>query len=101
VSLAQGRELVAGLSGLDELVWLNQSTLATLATPAGAATRPVVLSLDGTSMELPEVPGAVGLTSTDGERQLLVRTGDDRILVRAGQLWIQAGTGSQVLVPGH
>ena len=101
VSLAQGRELVAGLSGLDELVWLNQSTLATLATPAGAATRPVVLSLDGTSMELPEVPGAVGLTSTDGERQLLVRTGDDRILVRAGQLWIQAGNGSQVLVPGH
>lgn len=101
VGLAEGRELGADRTGLEDLVWLGSGSIATLAKTALGVARPVVLSLDGTASELPEVAGAQSLTSTDGERQLLVRTGDDRILVRAGQLWIPAGTGSQVLVPGH
>lgn len=100
-SLAQGVTLGSGVSAPTGLVWLDQTTLATLSTPPGAATRPVVLSLDGTVVELPEAQGAVALTSSDNERRLLVRTADDRVLVRSGQLWLTAATGSEVLVPGR
>lgn len=101
VSLAEPVEFGIGLSDLSGLLWLGPTRLATLGTPPGGVRSPVVISLDGTVTVLPETPDAVSLTSSAGERQLIVRLADDTLLVRSGPLWVDAGKASEVFVPGR
>lgn len=87
--------------GLRALAWISSTTVATLVGTDEAAMQPLLLSLDGSSVTLQAVPAAVALTTPAGERQLIVRTRTDEIFVRAGQLWVSAGPGQDLLVPGR
>ena len=100
-SLAEPVELGAQVGRKQAVVWLSSTSVATLATAEGGVTRPVVLSLDGTSLSLPDTPAALSLTSADNERGLVVLDSSGHVLVRAGQLWLSAGEGAEVLVPGR
>jgi hypothetical protein len=92
--------LGATLVGLEGLVWLSDLSVATLGRRAGAneRLRPYVISVDGAEQALTETPKAVAVTSVGGERDILVTTSDDRILSRAGQQWLNLGTGTDVAV---
>ncbi|MCA0335682.1 MAG: LpqB family beta-propeller domain-containing protein [Actinobacteria bacterium] len=100
-ALADAVTLGEGVPAASGLVWVDLTTVVTLADPGGASARPVALSLDGTSVELAAVPGAIAVTSSGDIRRLIVRTADGRVLVRSGRLWLAAGSGSEVLVPGR
>jgi hypothetical protein len=100
-SLAEPVELGAQVGRKQAVVWLSSTSVATLATAEAGVTRPVVLSLDGTSLSLPDTPAALSLTSADNERGLVVLDSSGHVLVRAGQLWLSAGEGAEVLVPGR
>jgi hypothetical protein len=98
--LAAPMRLGATLVGLEGLVWLSDLSVATLGRRAGASEklRPYVISVDGAEQALTETPKAVAVTSVGGERDILVTTSDDRILSRAGQQWLNLGTGTDVAV---
>lgn len=100
--LADAITLSAGQADLVGLTWVDETTVATLGRPAaGTARRPLLYSLDGTMAVLPETPEGVQLTTTDGERDLLVLTSAGQVLVRAGQLWLPSGPATDVIVAGR
>lgn len=98
--VALGSVAPAG-SSFTAVVWLDLTSVATLVSSPGRDMRPVLFSLDGTTRELPDVPTGADLTTPSGERQLLVRTADNKVLMRSGPLWVAAGTGDELLVPGR
>jgi hypothetical protein len=49
--------------------------------------------------EVADVPGALAITTTNGERGLVVTTDDRRILLRAGSSWLDLAEGSDFAVP--
>jgi hypothetical protein len=75
--------------------------VATLAAVPDNGVQPLLMSLDGSSSTLPAVIDGVALITPSGERQMVVRTRGDEIQVRAGQLWVSAGPGTDLLVPGR
>ena len=81
------------------LVWLGESSLATIEMGKGRAGVPVVIDIAGTRRELPSIADARQLRTIGGERSLVVITGDGVIQVRSGAQWISAGSGIQVIVP--
>ncbi|MFC7486713.1 GerMN domain-containing protein [Knoellia pratensis] len=82
------------------LVWLSDVTVATLARRGGAREqrRPYVISIDGQEQSLTEVPKGVAITSTGGERDIVVTTTDGTVLGRAGQQWLSLGRGTDVAI---
>jgi len=82
------------------LVWLSDVTVATLARRSGVTEvrRPYVMSIDGEEQSLAEVPKGVAITSTGGERDILVTTIGSAVLSRAGQQWVSLGRGSDVAI---
>ncbi len=81
------------------LVWLGETSLATIEVTKGRPGVPVVIDLAGTRRELPPIANARQLRTIGGERSLVVLTGDGVIQVRSGAQWISAGSGAQVIVP--
>jgi hypothetical protein len=49
--------------------------------------------------EAADVPGARSITTTNGERGLVVTTDDHRVLLRAGSSWIEVAEGTDFAVP--
>lgn len=101
--LAPPLRLGASLTGVTDLVWLSDLSLAALAKRAGTSEklRPYVISVDGQDQPLAETPDAVAITSIGGERDIIVTTSDQRVLSRAGGQWLSLGPGSDVAVPAH
>jgi hypothetical protein len=84
-----------------DLVWVDQTTLAVLGRIT--ATSPVrvwIAEVGGRlrAAEVADVPGALAITTTNGERGLVVTTDDSRILLRAGSSWVNVGQGDAFLV---
>jgi hypothetical protein len=50
--------------------------------------------------EVADVPGARTITTTNGERGLVVTMDDGRVLLRAGSSWVDVGNGTDFAVPG-
>ena len=88
-------------SDLRGLTWVSSTVVATLAAVPDNGVQPLLMSLDGSSSTLPAVIDGVALITPSGERQMMVRTRGDEIQVRAGQLWVSAGPGTDLLVPGR
>lgn len=103
LSLAAPQRLGTYLLDPVGLVWLSDISVATLAKRAGPSEqrRPQVLALDGAEQALTVVSKAVAITSTGGERDILVTTSDGSVLSRAGQQWISLGRGTDVAVAGR
>lgn len=102
-SLAAPQRLGVNLVDPTGLVWLSDVSVATLARRAGPTEqrRPFVISVDGAEQALSELPKAAAITSTGGERDILVTTTDGSVLSRAGQQWISLGRGTDVAVAGR
>ena len=85
------------------LVWLSNTSIATLAQRAGTkeTRRPYVLSINGEEQSLAETRLGISITSTGGERDIIVTNSDNTVISRAGQQWLSLGPGSDVLVPGR
>lgn len=81
------------------LVWLGDTSVATIEIAKGGAGVPVVIDVAGLRRELPPVADAGSLRTIGGERSLVVVTRAGGIRVRSGAQWISAGAGTQVLVP--
>jgi len=99
-ALAAPQRLGSNLIDPAGLVWLSNVTVGTLARRAGGTEqrRPYVISVDGQEQSLAEVPKGKAITSTGGERDILVTTTDGTVLSRAGQQWISLGRGTDVVV---
>lgn len=80
------------------LAWLDDQSLATVAGIGGGPLRPTVLTVGGELRILPEVPEAVAVATTGGERNLHVVTSQGRLVVRAGPRWVDSGP-AQDLAP--
>ncbi len=98
--LAEPLRLGANLVEPVGIVWLSDVTVATLARRGGATEkrRPYVISIDGQAQALTEVPKGTAITSTGGERDILVTTTDGTVLSRAGQQWLSLGRGTDVAI---
>lgn len=91
------------LAGATGLVWLSNTSVATLARRTGTTEkpRPYVLSVDGDEQALAETPTGIAITSAGGERDILVTTSEGTVISRAGQQWLSLGQGTDVLVPAR
>ncbi|KGN32353.1 hypothetical protein N802_18485 [Knoellia sinensis KCTC 19936] len=103
VRLSEPRRLAVNLTALAGLVWLSDLTLATLGQRSGSSEkrRPHIISVDGEEQALAEAPTATSITSTGGERDIVLTTSIGSVLSRAGQQWISLGTGTDVAVPAR
>lgn len=103
VRLAGPLRLGSSLVNLAGLVWLSNTSVATLGQRAGTPEqrRPYVLSIDGEEQALSETPRGISITSAGGERDILVTTSDGTVISRAGQQWLSLGNGTDVLVPAR
>lgn len=103
VGLASPLRLGATLVNPAGLVWLSNTSVATLGQRGGTQERrrPYVLSIDGEELALGETPRGVSITSAGGERDILVTNSDGTVISRAGQQWISLGQGTDVLVPAR
>lgn len=99
VRLAEPLRVGHGLDGPRGLVWLDDITLGTLAVVGSEPLRPYVVGLGGDARGLSAVPKGVAITTTGGQRDILVTTSADTVLSRAGQQWIRVGKGSDLAVP--
>lgn len=107
----------ARFASVTDAVWLNETLLGVLGrthpTGSGAETaeddpddpdrlQPFLLTVGGRSVALPTLSGATRITSTGGERNLIVVTADEQIMVRVGPQWLPAvDHGSEVMVAGR
>jgi len=101
VRLAEPLRLGSTLVDPAGLVWLSNTSVATLARRAGTTEqrRPYVLSIDGEEQGLSETRKGISITSAGGERDILVTNSDGTVISRAGQQWLSLGQGTDVLVP--
>ena len=101
VRLAEPLRLGSTLLDPAGLVWLSNTSVATLARRVGMTDqrRPYVLSIDGEEQGLGETPKGISITSAGGERDILVTNSDGTVISRAGQQWLSLGQGTDVLVP--
>ena len=106
------QSVAAQYTTLSDAVWLGETSLAILGQPrtvpteqldgTGAAVpgpQPAILTVGGRTSYLPPIQGAERITSTGGERNLVVTGPGDLIYVRVGAEWLPAqDRGSEVIV---
>jgi hypothetical protein len=80
------------------LTWVDDTSLATLATVGKGALTPTILGVGGEVRQLTEAPDAASITTTGGERDLYVITTKGRLLARVGPQWSDAGPGTDLAV---
>jgi hypothetical protein len=81
---------------------VDESTLAVLGRKASSQViRPWLVPLGGPISAGPEIPGAVSITTVNGERGLVVTTDKHVVRIRAGNRWQDIGDGTAFLVPGR
>jgi hypothetical protein len=104
--------VAAQYATVTDAVWLGETSLAILGQPtvvppeqldgtgaAGPGPQPALLTLAGRTTYLPPLVGAERITSTGGERNLVVTGPEDLVYVRVGAEWLPAqDRGSEVIV---
>ena len=106
------QSVAAQYTTVTDAVWLGETSLAILGQPrtvpveqldnAGEAVpgpQPAILTVGGRTSYLPPISGAERITSTGGERNLVVTGPGDLVYVRVGAEWLPAqDRGSEVIV---
>lgn len=96
------RQIAPYLSDDRDLAWISTTTVAVLGRiDASSPVQPFVLEIGGQREALPAVPAAQAITTTGGERGLVVMTSKGRVFLRAGQTWLPTSVGSDFAVPGQ
>lgn len=98
--LAAPLRLGRTLASASGLVWLDETSLATIGAEGRRAPTPTIVTVGGQVRALTAVPGARALTTTGGERGLYVVTSTGRLVVRSSSQWSDAGAASDLAVPG-
>ncbi|HET7475567.1 MAG TPA: LpqB family beta-propeller domain-containing protein [Dermatophilaceae bacterium] len=89
------------LTTATDLCWVDSTTIAVVGRSSAAESlRPYLVRLDGTATALAAVPGARTVTTSGGERGLLIGSDDGRISARVGNSWQDLGVASGVVLPG-
>lgn len=81
-------EIGAGLEQILDVAWIDETTVAALATLPGG-TNPGIYSvpIGGSITAITEVNGAVSITAGAGERSLILATENGQVLERSGGGW--------------
>ena len=96
-----GNDVAPYLTRAADVTWISTTRVAVLGRMgAEDRLRPYLIDVGGERESLSEVPDAASITTTGGERGLAVVTGDDQVVLRAGQTWLTAPVGSDLAVPG-
>jgi hypothetical protein len=100
--LAEPLRAATPLTLVRDLVWVDDTTLALLGRISSQS--PVRVWTAGVggrlqAAEAADVPGARSITTTNGERGLVLTTDDHRVLLRAGSSWIEVAEGTDFAVP--
>jgi hypothetical protein len=85
-----------------DLVWVDNTTLAVLGRiNAKSPVRVWTAEVGGRLLaaEAADVPAARAITTTNGERGLVVTTDDGQVLLRAGSSWLAVAEGTDFAVP--
>ncbi len=90
----------ASLTAADDVVWIDDTTLAVLGKVAGSA-RVQKVPVGGPSEALPDVAGAVSLAGARLDRSLLVATEDGELLRYDGRTWAQVPRVTAVRDPSY
>lgn len=100
--LASPLRVAATLTLARDAVWTDAGTLAVLGriSPTDAV-RPWLVRVGGEMTALTDAPGAWAITTTSGERGLVLVTDHQTVLARAGSSWITLGEGSDFAVPAR
>jgi lipoprotein LpqB-like beta-propeller protein/sporulation and spore germination protein len=100
--LADPVRIASTLTLARDLVWVDQTTVAVLGriTPSSPV-RVWTAEVGGRLLaaEVSDVPGARAITSTNGERGLVVVSDGGEVLLRAGSSWLDIADGSDFAVP--
>jgi hypothetical protein len=100
--LAEPLRVAPTLTLIRDLVWADQTTLALLGRITPRASVRVWTAEVGGRMqaaELAETADAQAITTTNGERGLVVTTDRGRIMLRAGSSWLRVAEGTDFAVP--
>jgi hypothetical protein len=101
--LADPVRIASTLTLARDLVWVDQTTVAVLGRISPSSPVRVWTAEVGGRLlaaEVSDVPGARAVTTTNGERGLVVTTDDGEVLLRAGSSWLAIAEGSDFAVPG-
>ncbi|AKT51431.1 LpqB family beta-propeller domain-containing protein [Arsenicicoccus sp. oral taxon 190] len=102
VGLAAPIAVAGGLTEVVDAAWLDTETLGVVGRSDPAADhRVVVAPISGPSQTLGPVPGATGITTYAGTRNIVVTTRRGVALVRAGNQFVPLVATSDFVVPGH
>lgn len=100
-SLATPERIGRTLTSVTDVTWLDDRTVAVIGQVGTKETlRPYVVPLGGEMEPLTAADGARSITTTDGERGLILVTDDGKVLQRAGIGWQPLSTGTGFVVPG-
>jgi hypothetical protein len=100
--LAQPMRVATTLTLARDLVWVDATTLAVLGRiTRDSPVRAWMADVGGRlrAAELSDAPGALSITTINGERGLVVTTDDRRVLLRAGSSWLEVAEGTDFAVP--
>jgi hypothetical protein len=100
--LAAPLQVAPALTLVRDLVWVDQTRMATLGRKSNTSpVRVWIVEIGGRTLaaESSDVPTARAITTVNGERGLVVTTEDDRIFLRAGSSWLEVADGTDFAVP--
>lgn len=100
--LADPLRVASTLTLARDLVWVDPTTLAVLGRISPSSPVRVWTAEVGGRLlaaEVADVPGGLAITTTNGERGLVVTMDDGRVLLRAGSSWLDVADGTDFAVP--
>ncbi|MEZ0494466.1 LpqB family beta-propeller domain-containing protein [Kineococcus sp. TBRC 1896] len=93
-------DLAPGAGDVLDAAWLADDAVVLLVRDGQGRTAPVLTPVSGPSSRLPDVPGAVSLAGGWSDRDVVVGTGEGRLLSRSGGGWIGVADGRDPSYPG-
>ncbi|MEW1960223.1 LpqB family beta-propeller domain-containing protein [Kineococcus sp. NPDC059986] len=93
-------DLAPGAGDVLDAAWLADDELVLLVRDGAGRTAPVLARVSGPSTRLPDVPGAVAVAGGWSDRDVVVGTGDGKLLSRSGADWIPVADGRDPSYPG-
>lgn len=88
VSLDDPFELGAGIESVTDLAWIDETTVAALATIPGSNSPAIyAIPIGGPIHTITEANGATSITAGDGEGSIILSTENGQILERSGGGW--------------
>lgn len=102
VDIGELIDIGAGLEQILDVAWIDETTVAALATlPGGTSAGIYSVPIGGPISAITEVNGAVSITAGAGERSLILATENGQVLERSGGGWrLLLTDGSSPALPG-